>query len=136
MREQGVGINTDNLEKIPLGLSNLSGPDADGDGLPDIFEDAIGTDKNNKDTDSDGYNDRDELEGDYSPRVKSERMNYDNGFAGGQKGKIFLQVEGSGEAWYINPADSKRYFLGRPSDAFNVMRNLGLGITNTDFNSL
>ena len=60
----------------------------------------------------------------------------DNNFSNNQKGKIFLQVENNGEAWYINPEDGKRYFLGRPADAFNVMRNLGLGISNSDFEKL
>ncbi len=47
-------------------------------------------------------------------------------------GRIVLQVERNGEAWYINPVDLKRYFLGRPADAFMVMRELGLGITRAD----
>jgi exopolysaccharide biosynthesis protein len=47
-------------------------------------------------------------------------------------GKIILQVERNGEAWYINPADLKKYYLGRPADAFRVMRELGLGITRKD----
>ena len=51
------------------------------------------------------------------------------------KGKILLQVESNGEAWYINPDNSNRYYLGRPADAFSVMRELGLGISNKDFNS-
>jgi exopolysaccharide biosynthesis protein len=45
-------------------------------------------------------------------------------------GKILLNVEGKGEAWYVNPANSKRYYLGRPTDAFRVMRELGVGIKN------
>ncbi|MCX6796782.1 MAG: PA14 domain-containing protein, partial [Candidatus Falkowbacteria bacterium] len=49
------------------------------------------------------------------------------------KGKILLQVESHGEAWYINPGDAKRYYLGRPVDAFNLMRTLGLGVSNADF---
>lgn len=57
-------------------------------------------------------------------------------FANKQKGKIFLQVEENGEAWYVNPNDSRRYFMGRPSDAFSLMRNLGLGISNADFEKL
>ena len=51
------------------------------------------------------------------------------------KGYILLQVEAKGAAWYLNPNDGKRYYLGRPDDAFQVMRNLGLGISNKDFNS-
>jgi len=42
-------------------------------------------------------------------------------------GRILLQVEQNGEAWYVYPVDRLRYFLGRPSDAFDVMRKLGLG---------
>jgi S1-C subfamily serine protease len=135
MREQGVGIKDIDLEKIPVGLSNLSGIDADKDGLSDLFEDAIGTDKNKKDTDGDGYDDKIELSSGNNPKG-SGKLSINNNFSNGQKGKIFLQVEGKGEAWYINSNDGKRYFLGRPADAFNVMRNLGLGISNKDFDSM
>ncbi|MFA5360122.1 MAG: hypothetical protein WC349_04165 [Patescibacteria group bacterium] len=47
-------------------------------------------------------------------------------------GKILLDVEQNGEAYYVNPQDLKGYFLNRPKDAFNVMRDKGLGITNND----
>lgn len=47
-------------------------------------------------------------------------------------GRILLRVEANGEAYYINPVDLKMYFLGRPSDAFGVMRQMGLGVTNQD----
>jgi len=135
MREQGIGITNINLNKIPTDLSNLSGLDSDSDGLPDMLEDAIGTDKNKKDSDDDGYEDKVELSGGYNP-AGAGKLNLDNGFSQKQAGKIFLQVEGNGEAWYVNPTDKKRYFLGRPLDAFNIMRNLGLGISNSDFGSL
>jgi len=48
-------------------------------------------------------------------------------------GRILLNVEGKGEAWYVYPVDNKRYYLGRPADAFAVMRELGLGILELDF---
>ncbi|NCU44118.1 hypothetical protein EOM71_00375 [Candidatus Falkowbacteria bacterium] len=51
-------------------------------------------------------------------------------------GKILLAVEGHGEAWYINPNDNKKYYLGRPADAFQIMRSLALGISNADFSLL
>ncbi len=47
-------------------------------------------------------------------------------------GRILLQVEDKGQAWYVNPADSQRYYLGRPDDAFNLMRQFGLGASNKD----
>lgn len=47
-------------------------------------------------------------------------------------GNILLQVEKNGEAWYIYPNDKKKYYLGRPADAFSIMRNLGLGIKHSE----
>lgn len=51
------------------------------------------------------------------------------------KGRILLQVEDAGQAWYIDPTTKERAFLGRPADAFRVMRELGLGISEKDYNS-
>jgi hypothetical protein len=48
------------------------------------------------------------------------------------KGRILLQVQDKGQAWYINPLNGKRYSLGHPDDAFKVMRALGLGVSNAD----
>jgi len=50
--------------------------------------------------------------------------------AGGRNGYILLQVEENGEAWYVFPTDGHRYYLGRPLDAFAVMRSLSLGATH------
>ncbi|MDA3802392.1 MAG: serine hydrolase [Patescibacteria group bacterium] len=51
-------------------------------------------------------------------------------------GKILLQVEENGEAYYINPDNFKKYYLGRPADAFNVMRELGLGVSDSDISTI
>ncbi len=51
-------------------------------------------------------------------------------------GKILLRVEANGEAYYVNPVDLKMHFLGRPADAFQVMRNLGLGISNKNLEEI
>ena len=51
-------------------------------------------------------------------------------------GKILLNVEQNGEAWYVYPKNNKRYFLGRPADAFTLMRELGLGINEYNFQKL
>lgn len=51
-------------------------------------------------------------------------------------GRIFLKVEDKGMAYYVNPVDLKLYYLGRPADAFAVMRTLGLGISNTNLRQI
>ena len=51
-------------------------------------------------------------------------------------GRILLQVESHGEAWYVNPQILKRYYLGRPADAFRIMREQGLGITDKDLEKI
>jgi len=50
-------------------------------------------------------------------------------------GRILLQVQDKGQAWYVDPISGDRYYLGRPTDAFTLMRRLGLGVSNGDFNS-
>jgi len=137
MREQGVGITNSNLSRIEPNLSNTSGSDADGDGLGHMFEEAIGTDPNNPDSDGDSFADKEEIENGYNPLQGSgAKLSFDKGFAGSNLGRIFLQVEQNGEAWYVYPEDSSRYFLGRPADAFAIMRSLGLGISNQDFEAM
>jgi len=51
-------------------------------------------------------------------------------------GYILLQVEENGEAWYVFPGDSKRYYMGRPADAFDLMTNLSLGISVSDLKQI
>lgn len=48
------------------------------------------------------------------------------------KGYILLQVEDYGEAWYVNPTDSKRYYMKDGPTAYEMMRKFGLGISNAD----
>ncbi|MFC1612729.1 hypothetical protein ACFL23_00140 [Patescibacteria group bacterium] len=51
-------------------------------------------------------------------------------------GKILLDVESKGEAYYVYPEDLKGYYLSRPNEAFRIMREKGLGITNKDLNKV
>jgi hypothetical protein len=126
MRKQGIGATDENLSRIQPSTLHLSGEDSDNDGLPDAFEKAVGTDPDQPDTDKDGYDDKQELENGYNP-AGGDKLNYDKNFADKHQGKILLQTEKNGEAWYI--ADQRRYFLGRPLDAFEIMKNLSLGLT-------
>ncbi|MFH0951193.1 MAG: hypothetical protein V1765_01835 [bacterium] len=133
MRKLSVGINNGNLTKIPVSLDLMSKADRDidNDGLADVLEKGLLTNWQHPDTDGDGFNDLQEVKGNYSPYGKG-RWVYDDNFARVQSGKILLQVEANGEAWYIYPNNYKRYYLGRDVDAFGIMRGLGLGISNAN----
>jgi len=138
MREFGVGISNKDLTNIPIANFNLNVAfdsvrfgDSDEDGLSDAVERSFGTKVNLKDTDGDGFSDYTEIINGYSPldpKINSKIVT-DKRFASKHLGKIFLQVESLGEAWYVNPVDGKRYFLGKPEDAFSIMHYLGLGNT-------
>lgn len=138
MRERGIGISDTELYSIPMADYNLgNGLDTDSDGLSDAVEVSMHTIPNIADGDGDGYSDKMEVINGFSPWEQNmKRLPIDTNFARSHAGKIFLQVQTKGEAWYINPVDLKRYYLGRPSDAFAVMRSLGLGISNKDLNMI
>ncbi len=132
MREQGIGITNADLSRIPIGYFELNSRDTDGDGLPDRLEQAIGTDANNADTDGDGYDDGTEIRNGYDPLASGKKAVSDTAFARMHAGKIFIQVEGLGESWWVNPADNHRYYLGLADEAYDLLRAKGLGITTTD----
>ncbi|MEI7451838.1 MAG: FISUMP domain-containing protein [Candidatus Falkowbacteria bacterium] len=52
------------------------------------------------------------------------------------KGKIFLQVEDKGQAYYVSPKDGQAYYMANGNDAFKVMRSMGVGVSNTDMNKI
>lgn len=52
------------------------------------------------------------------------------------KGRILLQTEQNGEAWYVHPQNGKRYYLGTPSSALQTMRKISRGVTRNDILSL
>jgi len=51
-------------------------------------------------------------------------------------GRILLQVEEHGEAWYINPADLKRYYLADGDEAYRIMRELSWGTLLSSISSI
>ena len=130
MRDLGTGITNQDLEKIPIkNLGNM--PDNDNDSLNNATEIAIGTNPNNPDTDDDGFLDGDEIEKNYNP-LGAGKIIINKDFTQKNLGKIFLQVEDKGQAWYVDPINKKRLYLGKPSSAFQIMRQLSTGITNRD----
>ncbi len=50
--------------------------------------------------------------------------------ARGLLGRILLQVQSHGEAWYVHPASGRRYYMKDGAIAYSMMRNFGLGITD------
>ena len=129
MKTFGIGISNEDIKKIPIGLMASTDYDADNDGLTNRLEESIGTDPNKKDSDLDNFDDKEEISNNYDP-LSNEALVINNTLIEENLGKIFLQVKRNGEAWYLNPNDKKRYFLGKPNDAFEIMKQFGLGITN------
>lgn len=136
LRKFGLGITNTDLNKIPVGLdARFEEWDYDGDLVPDKMEEAIGTDMYNYDTDGDGYNDGQELLSGYSPRGNN-KLTIDNALAKRLSGKILLQTESRGEAWYLNPSDNRRYYMKDGDSAYEIMRFLSLGITNENLEKI
>lgn len=52
------------------------------------------------------------------------------------KGRILLEVEKNGEAWYVNAKDGKRFYMKDGSAAYELMRKHGLGISEDDYERL
>lgn len=48
------------------------------------------------------------------------------------RGRILIDVDQRGEAWYVHPISGKRYYLRTPDNALAVMRALSLGISDAD----
>ncbi|MBT4209890.1 MAG: phosphodiester glycosidase family protein [Candidatus Komeilibacteria bacterium] len=136
MRDLGLGITNTNLTKIPIGFEDrFECLDSDSDGLCNKLEDGLGTDAYNYDTDGDGLSDGQEVRNNQNP-LGEEKPIYDNNLASDLSGKILLQVEAHGEAWYINPVDNKRYYMPDGPAAYQIMRYLSLGITNANLDKI
>lgn len=60
------------------------------------------------------------------PNETSERL----------KGRFLIAVESHGEIWYVNPLNSKRYFLNGPQQGFEVLKSLALGVEQMDLETI
>ena len=52
------------------------------------------------------------------------------------QGRILLQVEEHGEAWYVAPSTGMRYYMKDGDAAYEMMRMLSLGITDVDLDTI
>lgn len=68
--------------------------------------------------------------------TKEAATSVDNSLVSRLKGYILLQVEQKGEAWYVSPVDGFRYFLKDGNTAYDMMRKMGLGISNANLAKL
>lgn len=135
LEQFGLGITNADLAKIPVGgIAGSDMADADGDGLSDAMEEALGTDPANADSDNDGVSDSDELLKHNTNPQGFGRLLYDTKLAQRLNGRILLQVESHGEAWYVN--DGKRYYVNTGEQALSILGKLSLGITNADIRTI
>lgn len=135
LKKLGIGILNSDLNKIPVGILTSDELDSDEDGLPDNIEISLGTNPHKKDSDDDGFLDLEEIKNNFNPNGPG-KIEMDNIFTEKNLGKIFLQTEKNGEAWYVDPISKKRYFLSRPKIAFEIMKKFGLGITTKDLEKI
>ena len=122
--------------------------DSDKDGLTDWQEiNVYHTDPNNPDTDGDGFTDGVEVSNGYNPNGSGKLIlsvadkaamlkSVDKTLTKKMSGMILLQVENHGEAWYVNPADGKRYFVKDGNAAYQIMQKFGVGISNGDLSKI
>ena len=136
LRAYGLGITNENLAMIPVGVEDrFEEVDSDGDGLGDKLEEALGTNAGDTDSDNDGFSDATEVLSRFNP-LGSGTTTFNSALVNQLKGRILLQVESRGEAWYVHPEDGQRYYMADGEAAYQIMRYLSLGITNADLDQI
>jgi hypothetical protein len=152
-REEGSGRPDGNAEEAAEGIENQdSSPDAvEGDELDQVpvnddldnemnqVDDAQTNDRSEPQTASD--NDIGAEEGADRTDLVAERellptTTVDEVLTFILLGHILLQVQGLGEAWYVNPVDRTRYYLKDGETAFTYLRSFGLGISDSDLEKI
>ncbi|MBI4090982.1 MAG: hypothetical protein HY422_03075 [Candidatus Komeilibacteria bacterium] len=132
----GLGITNDDLNQIPVAADTAIDPvDTDADGVPDALEQQLGTDPAVVDSDQDGFKDGEEVLNNFNP-LGNGAVRISQSLVNRLKGRIVLQTQSRGEAWYINPVNGKRYYLKDGVSAYQIMRRLSLGIKDQDLNTI
>lgn len=137
MRYLSLGITDLDLSKIPVGVDKrFQDIDTDNDGLADKLEESLKTFVQDPDTDDDGVLDGKEVLEDNTNPLGPGGIILDEKLTMRVRGRIVLQVQSRGEAWYVNPSDGKRYYMKDGEAAYQIMRFLSLGITNANINKM
>lgn len=132
---QSTGISNATIRGVLPGIMKATGVDSDMDGLNDNLERAIGTNPLDFNSDQDRYSDSTEVGNGFDPlgfgawpisAQSTEKL----------KGRILLQVESRGQSWYVNPKNGMRYLFSNQYDTAEMIRTVGTGITNYNFNLL
>jgi hypothetical protein len=76
-----------------------------------------------------------EIEGGFSP-LGAGNMKVDQALVNRVKGRILLQVEGVGQAWYVHPVTGRRYYLATGMEAYRLMSQLGVGAPSNMIDSI
>lgn len=113
------------FRKLALGISN-----ADLARLPFKMDFLSAT----KDSDGDGFSDREEVVNGYNPFGEGKRST-DLTMARRLSGKLLLQVEDHGRIWYVYPETLEIYEVTW-DNLMDLFRSLALGITNKDLGKI
>lgn len=68
--------------------------------------------------------------------ISSSSGNLNSGISEELKGQFLIRTANEEEAWYADPTTGKLHYLGRSDDAFVLMQQLGLPISNANLNKL
>jgi len=66
----------------------------------------------------------------------ASQLTTDNALVNRLLGRILLQAQEHGEAWYLDPVTKKRYYMKDGAIAYQMLRSFGMGITNSDLQKL
>ncbi|MEZ7821074.1 MAG: hypothetical protein QMB51_02075, partial [Patescibacteria group bacterium] len=73
-------------------------------------------------------------------RIKLPTSKYSNWrdytFAKNLSGRIFVQVQDKGQAWYIDPINFRKYYLGSGKNALNILKSLSIKAKSSEINKI
>jgi len=52
------------------------------------------------------------------------------------RGRIIIHAEDDGKAYYVHPVNRLLYYLGLPDNAFEIVKEQGIGVSNKNFDKL